>query len=332
MRRITYTAFAVVFGVIVTSVIFLYHSTHRIPLTWERVAEKEDWGKRDAAIALVHNGQMWLMGGWPGLGVPMLTDIWSSSDGLEWKQVSASAHWKHGGDAMAASFKGRMWVLGGVSDPRLADESYGNEIWSSADGQAWDYHGTAPWSPRAGAALVVFAERLWLLGGHAGLTYLNEVWSSSDGVNWTQAPSPPWHARAFHTAVSFNGRLWLMAGGVWDVNPILLNDIWASSDGVRWEQITDHARWKGRLWSKAVVYENEIWLIGGYRGLDLDSRSIWRSADGQTWERVKATIDFKRRHAAAIFNFSGRIWIAGGYEGGRDCCGNDVWAVQFASR
>jgi hypothetical protein len=331
MQRITHTAIAVLFGVTVTYCIFLFHA-NRIPLTWERVAQKEDWKKRDAALALVHNGQMWLMGGWTGVGMPTPTDIWSSADGLEWKQVSASAHWKHGGDAMGASFKDRMWVMGGGADPHLASESYSNEIWSSADGQTWEFHGNAPWSPRAGAALVVFADRLWLLGGHLGPTYYNDVWSSGDGVNWVQAPSPPWRARGFHAAVSFNGKLWLMGGGVWDVNPIFLNDLWTTSDGVHWELVTEHARWKGRLWSKAAVYKNEIWLIGGYYGTDRDSRSIWRSADGQTWERIQAPTDFNRRHAAAIFNFNDRIWIAGGYAGGASCCSNDVWAVQYASR
>src|SRR5262245_50713877 len=108
MRRITHSAIAVLFGVTVTYCTFLFHASSRLPLTWERVAENADWKKRDAALALVHDGQMWLMGGWTGVGMTTPDDIWSSADGSEWKQVSASAHWKHGDDAMAASFKGKI--------------------------------------------------------------------------------------------------------------------------------------------------------------------------------------------------------------------------------
>ena len=84
-----------------------------------------------------------------------------------------------------AEFNGKLWVLGGAGG---ASATYAlGDVWSSADGINWTLATSSPgWSARSGHATVVFANRMWVLGGNDGAANA-EVWSSADGVNWNGA-------------------------------------------------------------------------------------------------------------------------------------------------
>ena len=92
-----------------------------------------------------------------------------------------------------------------------------------------EVNAAAPFAPRDGAGALVFADKIWLLGGWrpADKTYFpricnNEVWSSADGIDWTLVkentfaegydPAADWEGR--HTAgyAVFNERMWIVGG------------------------------------------------------------------------------------------------------------------------
>src|SRR5689334_20975411 len=59
---------------------------------WVKVTEKAEFAPRDGAGALVHDGKMWLLGGWnPGdkKHFPRIcnNEVWSSTDGARWTLV-----------------------------------------------------------------------------------------------------------------------------------------------------------------------------------------------------------------------------------------------------
>jgi hypothetical protein len=106
-----------------------------------------------------------------------------------------------------------------------------NDVWSSTDGISWtDVTDSAPWPPRMGHSLVVYDDKMWVLGGgdHSGLT-LNDVWYSSDGENWTCADSSAgWTARESQYAAVMNNTIWILAGRSAAGN--CFNDVWRMSN------------------------------------------------------------------------------------------------------
>jgi len=44
------------------------------------------------------------------------------------------------------------------------------------------------------------------------------------------------------------------------------NDVWYSSNGINWTRATPVASWSGRAYHTSVVYDNNIWVMGGYVG------------------------------------------------------------------
>lgn len=95
----------------------------------------------------------------------------------------------------------------------------------------------------------------------------------------------------------------------------------------RWTQVTEDAGWPARDGAGALVYEDKMWLIGGWnpRAHIFPRRcnnDVWSSADGAHWEEVKpgtfGTDDFdpesewEGRHCAGYVVFKDKMWIVGG--------------------
>ncbi|MDX2062474.1 MAG: hypothetical protein SFY70_05390 [Bacteroidia bacterium] len=96
-------------------------------------------------------------------------------------------------------FQGKIWIVGG-QDGR---QSF-SDVWSSADGVNWQQVVTkAPFGARDSDRLVVFQERLWLLG--------TDAWSSADGLVWQQETPQIATTDLFgYNAVVYHNQLWLL--------------------------------------------------------------------------------------------------------------------------
>ncbi len=80
------------------------------------------------------------------------------------------------------------------------------DVWSSSDGVNWtEATRDAPWSDgegQLGHTSVVYANKIWLLGGYSGSDRRNDAWHTTDGINWVQATgSAPWALRYGHSSV-----------------------------------------------------------------------------------------------------------------------------------
>jgi hypothetical protein len=206
-------------------------------IDWTLVAGDVPWRDRVTHHVLAFDDRLWVLGGQqityfdPSGGDAVYNDVWSSPDGVDWTRVLERAPWAPRGQILgAAVFKGRMWILGGgtYNDPRR----YYRDVWSSADGVAWDRVGRAPWAPREYHNVAVFDGRLWVLGGYRNGN-LDDVWSSPDGVHWRQALSmlppgllvqTPWGARHAGNVFVFDGALWMVGGSILDSTPVA--DVW----------------------------------------------------------------------------------------------------------
>ena len=134
------------------------------------------------------------------------------------------------------------------------------------------------WSPRDGAQLVSFHDKLFLLGGwnqYAGdradlagagsgsfeSEVCCEVWCSDDGRSWSLAVTAPWSGRHMHGAVVHDDHIWVI--GAENGTP---DDVWKSKDGVNWELVAATVPWQERGNQLVTVFDGSIWVMGGQTG------------------------------------------------------------------
>ena len=192
--------------------------------------------------------------------------------------------------------------------PGGPERIYFNDVWKSKDGRKWKrVTKHAPWSPRAGARVVVKNGYMYLIGGEAGflpdeegnLPYFNDVWRSRDGRRWQRvAKHASWSPRPGHMAVVIKDHIVLFGGfGVaYDFtqnppkfipgNPM---DVWISRNGADWKQVDD-APWNAESPADvkydfdALAIGNTIYTFGGDREtFDFSDPFNYLNVDNDVW-------------------------------------------------
>ncbi|WP_108127069.1 kelch repeat-containing protein [Saccharospirillum mangrovi] len=288
---------------------------------WTQHTPSAAFSVTDSIPAVVFNKQLWLIGGFARLY--RTNDIWSSRDGEAWKAHTTQAPYTARRLHQVVTFNGRFWLIGGEDgnsgrdDSFVGDDHYRNDIWSSADGLHWVQHSAqADFSARAGHQLVVFRQRLWLIGGESAQGRLNDVWSSADGIHWTQhTQAAEFPARSHHQVVAFQGQL-VLVGGRTNPDPYTdrLADVWASTDGVHWERLADGA-FPERMGHQLVVFNGQLLLIGGNKNSGF-LNDVWSSNDGRRWAERTPAAAFSGRYAHQVVVTQDpqgeRLWLMGG--------------------
>ena len=148
----------------------------------------------------------------------------------------------------------------------------------------------------------------------------NYSWNFDSYSVWTQVTSSAsWSARNAHTSVVFDNKMWVI-GGVGGINSSSRkNDVWYSTDGVTWIQATSNAAWAARSNHTSVVFNNKMWVIGGYIGAFGPSNEVWYSSDGSNWFQATSSASWSERSGYTSVVFDNKIWVIGG--GNK----NDVW-------
>lgn len=302
---------------------------------WVQATTQATWQPRDSCGEVVFDGHLWLLGGWLDSYSAPPRDVWRSSNGAEWELVTNNAPWLQSDLPTSLVFQDRIWMMGGWYNGRLEDASASDQVWASRDGQEWEQvTACAGWSPRLGAAGVVFQGKIWLLGGvqryydGTPADLRSDVWCSDDGQDWTQVTAQaPWSPRAYHAAVVFADRLWVFGGGNYLPEYEAHNDVWCSEDGVNWHCVTEAAPWSPRIWFSGVVYRNRIWLLGGWSNHPFQNwNDVWHTADGKRWEQLDADPVWSPRHEHSTYVFQDRLWVAGG---NTPPLVNDVWSLEL---
>ena len=194
----------------------------------------------------------------------------------------------------------------------------------------------APWQPRDSSGEVVFADKLWLIGGwfNSFEAPPRDIWSSADGRDWKRAAQPsPFKHTDLPMMLSFGGKMWFLGGWYNGRLPghSASSEVWSTSDGEKWEQVTSKAAWSPRLAAGAVVFKDKMWILGGtedyYFGDEKSLKNdVWSSSDGKVWQLVtdKAPWSPRAYHAAVVHD--GKMWVLGGGNYvPRYQAKNDVW-------
>jgi len=148
---------------------------------------------------------------------------------------------------------------------------------------------SAEWQPRDSAASFVFRDKMWIMGGLNG----NADVDSAHTIRYWEAPH--------------------------------LNDIWTSDDGVYWKEEKEHAEWLPRRSMSVVLFQDKLWMFGGWSPFSGYTNDIWQSDDGLTWEEVVSNAPWTAREGQVAEIFQGRIWMMGGVNYDTREVKNDVW-------
>lgn len=302
---------------------------------WTEMTSSAAFRPRDGAGAVAFNNRMYLLGGWIAQPYACINEVWTSTDGKSWKMVNY-APWEGRHCDGNVIFESKMWVVGGDQ----AHGHYQSDVWNTTDGVNWTkVTAEAPWGQRALHVTGVYKGRIWVMGGQTLPQYApgpdvlyNDVWSSIDGKTWTQVTAnAPWSPRGMiDRAVEFNGRMWLVGGGTFQTpahhSRQYYNEVWSTTDGLNWRKDLAQAPWEPREYHSVAVFDNKIWVLGGWHDYNLSD--VWYSSDGVNWTELPNT-PWPERHAPSVFVYDNHLWVTGG-SGPKDSNDpqQDVWRLD----
>lgn len=287
---------------------------------WAKITNAAAFSPRDqSANGIVHyQDKVWIFAGFSYYSLSntwySTSNIWKSADMLNWEQVNGNPPY-HPYSAFIV-FKDQLWAFDG-------------NCWSSSDGVTWEKRAENAYPGTVASRVVVKNDTLWFAKAKS-------VGYSTDGIHWFYSTpgNAPWQSRDWPGFVSFKNKLWYFGGGENYLSPdeTYHNDVYVSEDGVNWDLVTEHAEWEGRYWFSYNVFDEKIWLLGGWDGLNKDNdefgnlNDVWYTSDGTKWEQLSEEGAWPNRHSQFSIALDSCIYVSSGYgHGGQSRMYNDVW-------
>ena len=218
--------------------------------------------KRRNHSLIVFNDKMWLIGGINNSN-EILSDIWNTTDGVHWNRVKSLNPLNDIGQNNSVVFNNKIFVF-------KANGNTNQAVWSSTNGENWHLETDNAFSARTHYKTVVHNKMIYIFGGLKASGLTNEVWASKDGIVWVRkSPSGSiFEPRLDHTATSYKDKIWVVGGQSWNSSGerTFYGDIWYSSDMIKWCRYDNkNPIQKGIEAPSVLVYEDRLWIFGGYR-------------------------------------------------------------------
>lgn len=150
-------------------------------VNWTQVAAKTSWSPRNTGV-IVFKNKMLLLGGGVIDGDKEINpnsgnEFWTSDDGISWTLTEANPKKKRGGTPIV--FDDKLWFIGANRG-----NGFDSGVLFSEDGENFQEM-TAPWSPRGGAVVWIWNDKLYMTGGKYSFTkngeitfvYSNDIWA-----------------------------------------------------------------------------------------------------------------------------------------------------------
>jgi hypothetical protein len=103
-----------------------------------------------------------------------------------------------------------------------------------------------------------------------------------------------------------------------------------AAEPLRWVKLTDAAGWQPRDSQGEVVFQDRLWLLGGwFQSFEAPPRDVWSSADGKQWKLVQKEAPWKHSDLPMTLTFKDRMWLMGGWYNGRlpgHSASSEVWS------
>lgn len=145
---------------------------------------------------------------------------------------------------------------------------------------------------------------------------------ANGAAEWGEHPSPPFDLLlGDHQSLVFNDTLWVIEGvhGIYKTHDV--------SNASNWIEVnTADPAFSVQRFFSAVVYDNKMWVIGGFEYPEL-KREVWYSSDGENWTLATDQAPFMGRDSHTSLVFDNKMWVIGGRirEEGEIVDTNDVW-------
>lgn len=269
---------------------------------------------RDGSRMMQIGQYAYSFGGW---SVPeeSYNDVYRSGDDLKvWERLpNAPWHGRHVfGIAKLASF---TYIVGGDN---LHDTF---DVWRTADGERWTSLSTNILGNRIYYGCTAHNGYIYVVGGSG----YSDVWRSRDGITWNQVSDNIEFLKGENFAgslASFNGKLWMVCGGgSGGGTGTARKSVWSSADGVKWKQEKDFEG-TARYYTDVCVWDNKLWVVGGYSDAESNIRSIWFMKTDGSWNVYQTPANYIGRHATGVTVYNNQLVITcGNYN-------NDCWVIQ----
>lgn len=97
---------------------------------------------------------------------------------------------------------------------------------------------------------------------------------------------------------------------------------------MKWQLETEHAAWDPRDSMGTAVFNNKMWVVGGWRPCGRPRiNDVWCSEDGCQWERICGQAPWEGRNSPNTLVHDGRLWLFGG-GGVNRFFYSDVWCTD----
>jgi hypothetical protein len=170
----------------------------------------------------------------------------------------------------------------------------------------------------------------------------NEMWafhtqgnwrSSDEGKSWSRSELPTTKLNsAYQKYVQLGGWVYALGEMEGDYTNMRLSSVIRRTKDFRfWETLAKESNLPARVFYGATVFQNKIWLIGGYDGKRYYN-DVWNSADAVHWQRVTERAAWSPRNTSGgVVVFKDRIFLIGGgvIDGERDVnprAGREIWS------
>ena len=136
---------------------------------------------------------------------------------------------------------------------------------------------------------VVFDKSLYIYGGANSSTTFGHMFSSRNLRNWVMSKRikdengnliPPMDTGGM---IEFNNRIYLMAG--W-TGSIFSPNVYVSQNMVIWEKLPP-APWAPRQYFGCCVFQDKLFVIGGFSDLISNNIDVWWTRDCIQWHRIQ---------------------------------------------
>lgn len=107
---------------------------------------------------------------------------------------------------------------------------------------------------------------------------------------------------------------------------IRLNSIYSSTDGINWHLKTEQLPFSYREKAALVVFNEQLWLVGGAKTNDPTKNDVWVSSDGATWTEKPQISPFTARANHHVVVFNNQLWVIGGESRISTYDADDVWS------
>src|SRR3989344_1039444 len=87
----------------------------------------------------------------------------------------------------------------------------------------------------------------------------------------------------------------------------------SSQIGVEWVQVAANAPWTPRGNHTSIIFDDKLWVLGGYGSDRKYKNDVWYSTNGTNWNLATNAASWSERvgHEAVVYN--DRMWVLGGY-------------------